>query len=176
MKSNIKISIISLFFFCATAGLSFAQTYGFVDSDYVSQNIPEYVAAQTQLEQLSEELGQEVSALYSEVDELYEQYQKESSSLSQSQKEQRQTAIIEKEQEMQELQNRYFGNDGELIKKREELITPINERILKAIKEIAIEENLVAVFDSSLGDNLLYANPNYDISDKVLKKLGITNN
>ena len=87
---------------------------------------------------------------------------------------QREEAIIKKEQEMKELQNKYFGVEGELFKKQE-LVKPIQDEILKAIKEIAVEGSYTVIFDSASGGNILYANPRFDVSDQVLEKLGYNN-
>ena len=158
-----------------TTTLTFAQKYGFVDSDYVSNNIPAFTTAQDQLDKLSEQWEKEVADGYAVVEEMYKAYQNESALLSQDLKVQREEAIITKEQEMKDLQNKYFGVDGELFKKREELVKPIQDEILKAIKEIAVEGNYTVIFDSSSGGNILYANPKFDVSDQVLEKLGYNN-
>lgn len=155
--------------------MSFAQKYGFVDSDYVTNNIPAFTTAQDQLDQLSEKWEQEIAEGYNVVEEMYKSYQNESALLSQDMKTKREEAIIAKEQEMKDLQNKYFGVEGELYKKREELVKPIQDEILKAIKEIAVEGNYTVIFDSASGGNILYANPKFDVSDEVLEKLGYNN-
>ncbi len=80
-----------------------------------------------------------------------------------------------KEKEMKDLQNKYFGMDGDLFKKREELVKPIQDEILKAIKEIALDGSYAVIFDTAGGGNILFANPKYDLSDEVLEKLGYKN-
>jgi outer membrane protein len=87
----------------------------------------------------------------------------------------REEAIVAKEKEMKDLQNKYFGVDGELFKKREELVKPIQDEIIKAIKEIAIDGSYAVIFDTAAGGNILFANPKFDISDQVLEKLGYKN-
>ena len=158
-----------------TTTLTFAQKYGFVDSDYVSNNIPAFTTAQDQLDKLSEQWEKEIADGYAVVEDMYKAYQNESALLSQDMKVQREEAIISKEQEMKDLQNKYFGVEGELFKKREELVKPIQDEILKAIKEIAVEGNYTVIFDSASGGNILYANPKFDVSDQVLEKLGYNN-
>lgn len=155
--------------------MAVAQKYGFVDSDYVQNNIPAFTTAQEQLDKLSEQWEKEVSDGYAVVEQLYKAYQNESALLSSDMKSKREEAIIQKEQEMKELQNKYFGVEGELYKKREELVKPIQDEILKAIKEIAVDGNYSVVFDSASGGNILFANPKFDISDQVLEKLGYNN-
>jgi len=106
---------------------------------------------------------------------MYKSYQNESVLLSQDMKTKREEAIIAKEKEMKELQNKYFGMEGELFKKREELVKPIQDEILKAIKDIAVEGSYAVIFDTASGGNILFANPKFDISDQVLEKLGYKN-
>lgn len=170
-----KKVLFTLGFIFLTSVMTFAQKYGFVDSDYVSNNIPAFTAAQDQLDKLSEQWEQEVANGYAVVEEMYKSYQNEAALLTQDMKTQREEAIIAKESEMKELQNKYFGVEGELFKKREELVKPIQDEILKAIKEIAVEGNYTVIFDSASGGNILYANPKFDVSDQVLEKLGYDN-
>jgi outer membrane protein len=169
-KAVLTLSLIVL-----TTAVTFAQKYGFIDSDYISNNIPAFTTAQNQLDKLSEQWEKEIADGYAVVEEMYRAYQNESALLSQEMKVQREEAIIKKEQEMKELQNKYFGVEGELFKKREELVKPIQDEILKAIKEIAVEGSYTVIFDSASGGNILYANPRFDVSDQVLEKLGYNN-
>jgi len=152
-----------------------AQKYAFVDSEYIRKNIPAFTRAQDQLDKLSKQWEQEISEGYSAVEKMYKAYQNEAVLLSQDMKVKREEAIISKEREMKELQNRYFGMEGELFKKREELVKPIQDEILKAIKTIAVEGAYAVIFDSAAGGNILFANPKYDISDQVLEMLGYKN-
>jgi outer membrane protein len=168
-------AVLTLGLIVLTTAVTFAQKYGFVDSDYVSNNIPAFTTAQDQLDNLSEQWEKEIADGYAVVEEMYKAYQNESALLSQDMKAQREEAIITKEQEMKDLQNKYFGVEGELFKKREELVKPIQDEILKAIKEIAVEGNYTVIFDSASGGNILYANPRFDVSDQVLEKLGYNN-
>ncbi|MGI5913886.1 MAG: OmpH family outer membrane protein [Bacteroidales bacterium] len=168
-------AVLTLGLILLTTVVTFAQKYGFVDSDYISNNIPAFTTAQDQLDKLSEQWEKEIADGYAVVEEMYRAYQNESALLSQEMKVQREEAIIKKEQEMKELQNKYFGVEGELFKKREELVKPIQDEILKAIKEIAVEGSYTVIFDSASGGNILYANPRFDVSDQVLEKLGYNN-
>ncbi len=152
-----------------------AQKFAFVDSEYIRNNIPAFTAAQQQLDKLSEGWEKEVADGYAAVEQMYKDYQAEVVLLSQDQKRKREEAIINKEKEVKDLQNRYFGMEGELFKKREELVKPIQDQILKAIKEISVEGSYAVIFDTSAGSNILFANPRYDLSDQVLQKLGYKN-
>jgi len=152
-----------------------AQKYAFVDSEYIRKNIPAFNAAQDQLDALSQQWEKEVADGYAVVEQMYKSYQSESVLLSQDMKTKREEAIITKEKEMKDLQNKYFGMEGELFKKREELVKPIQDEILKAIKEIAVDGSYAVIFDTAAGGNILFANPKYDLSDQVLEKLGYKN-
>jgi outer membrane protein len=158
-----------------TTAAAFAQKYAFVDTEYIRKNIPAFNTAQEQLDKLSKQWEKEVADGYAVVEQMYKSYQNESVLLSQDMKTKREEAIISKEKEMKDLQNKYFGMQGELFKKREELVKPVQDEILKAIKEIAVDGNYAVIFDSAAGGNILFANPKYDISDQVLQKLGYKN-
>ena len=169
-----KTAVLAVIMILASAA-AFAQKYAFVDSDYIRKNIPEFTSAQEQLDKLSKQWEKEVSDGYAIVEQMYKSYQNESVLLSQDMKTKREEAIIAKEREIKDLQNKYFGMEGELFKKREELVKPIQDEILKAIKEIAVEGSYAVIFDTAAGGNVLFANPKYDISDQVLEKLGYKN-
>lgn len=154
---------------------AFAQKYAYVDTEYILNNIPSYAAAQEKLDNLSQTWETEVAAVYAEVEQMYKDYQNDVVLLSKDAKLKREEAIINKEREAKDLQNSYFGVDGELYKKREELIKPIQDEIYNAVKEIAVEGAYAVIFDTSAGMNMLYTNPKYDISDEVLGKLGYKN-
>lgn len=158
-----------------TTAAAMAQKYAFVDSEYIRKNIPAFTAAQEQLDKLSGQWEKEVADGYAVVEQMYKTYQNEEVLLSQDMKTKREEAIITKEKEMKDLQNKYFGMEGELFKKREELVKPIQDEILKAIKEIAVDGSYAVIFDTAAGGNILFANPKYDISDQVLEKLGYKN-
>lgn len=158
-----------------TSAVAVAQKYAFVDSEYIRKNIPAFTTAQEQLDKLSKQWEKEVADGYAVVEQMYKSYQNDAVLLSQEMKTKREEAIIAKEKEMKELQNKYFGMEGELFKKREELVKPIQDEILKAIKEMAVEGSYAVIFDTAAGGNILFANPKYDLSDQVLEKLGYKN-
>jgi outer membrane protein len=158
-----------------TSAMAMAQKYAFVDSEYIRNNIPAFTAAQEQLDKLSKQWEKEVADGYAIVEQMYKSYQNESVLLSQDMKTKREESIIAKEKEMKNLQNKYFGVQGDLFKKREELVKPIQDEIIKAIKEIAVDGSYAVIFDTASGGNILFANPKFDISDQVLEKLGYKN-
>lgn len=177
---NIKLQIMKkavfiIGLFILTSAMAVAQKYAFVDSEYIRKNIPAFNTAQEQLDKLSKQWEKEVADGYAIVEQMYKSYQNEAPLLSQDMKTKREEAIITKEKEMKDLQNNYFGMEGELFKKREELVKPIQDEILKAIKDIAVEGSYAVIFDTAAGGNILFANPKYDISDQVLEKLGYKN-
>ena len=174
LKIMKKIGVLTVIMIL-TSAMAVAQKYAFVDSEYIRKNIPAFTTAQEQLDKLSEQWEKEVADGYAVVEQMYKSYQNEAVLLSQDMKTKREEAIIAKEQEMKELQNKYFGMEGELFKKREELVKPIQDEILKAIKDIAVEGSYAVIFDTASGGNILFANPKYDISDQVLEKLGYNN-
>lgn len=152
-----------------------AQKFAFVDTDYILKSIPTYESAQEQLEIMSSDWQDEIESKYSEIEKLYKEFQAEKVLLTEEMKQAREEEIIQKEREVKELQKKYFGPEGELFKKRQELIKPIQDDIFNAIKEIAIDGNYDVIFDASGGTNMLYSDPKYDKSDLVLERLGFKN-
>ena len=170
-----KKIIFSLSMLMLLIGATVAQKYAFVDTDYILNRIPSYKAAQDQLDKLSEEWQQEVETLYSEIESMYKDYQAEKVLLTEEMRTSKEEEIINKEKEAKELQKKYFGREGSLYKKRQELIKPIQDEIYTTVKEIATEGNFAVIFDTASGANMLYTNPKYDKSDEVLEKLGYKN-
>ena len=170
-----KKIVVLTFLVILTSPFAFSQKYAFVDSEYIRKNIPAFTKAQEQLDNLSAKWEKEVADGYSVVEQMFKSYQSESVLLSQDMKTKREEAIIAKEKEMKELQNKYFGMEGELYKKREELVKPIQDEILKTVKAIAVEGGYAVIFDTASGGNILFANPKFDLSDQVLEKLGYKN-
>lgn len=158
-----------------TSIAAFGQKYAFVDSEYILGNIPKYKAAQDELDKLSDQYQNEVKTLTDEIDKMYHDYQAEKVLLTDDMKAKREEQIVTKEKEAKKLQNDYFGEDGLLNKKRQELVKPIQDEVYNAVKQIANEGGYAVIFDSSSGPAMLYTNPRYDISDEVLQKLGYKN-
>lgn len=160
----------------ATCGLLLgaeAQKFGYVDSKYILSHIPEYQEAQTQINKLSSTWQKEIEDKYSTIDKLEKAYQAEKILLTDDMRQKREQEIADKRKEAKDLQKQKFGVEGELFQKREELIKPIQEQIYNAIKEVASQSALMVVFDKANHSNLLYTNPKHDISDKVLRKMGL---
>lgn len=157
--------------FCMTGGLM-AQKYATVDMEYILKNIPAYERANEQLNQQSKRWQGEIEELMQEAERLYKQYQSESAFLSDAQRAEREEAILEAEKEASELKRSYFGPQGELYKKRESLMAPIQEEIYNAVKEICELKKYSMVIDRSSAGSLIYSAPSIDISSDVLTKLG----
>lgn len=152
-----------------------AQKYALLDMEYVLKNIPAYERANEQLNQVSKKWQAEVEALNTEASTMYKNYQNEMVFLSQEQKKARQEAIMKKEKDASDLKRKYFGPEGELFKKRESLMSPIQEEIYTAVKEIAELRGYSLVLDRSSNTGVIYGSPKADISNEVLQKLGYAN-
>lgn len=170
MKKLLMILLIPVF-----SGMLMAQKYAYVDTEYILNNIPVYESAKTQLDDLSAEWKKEIDTKKEAIDKMYKDYQAERVLLTEELRAKREEEIMTKEKEMRELQQKYFGKDGMLFKKREELVKPIQDDIYNAIKEIAVEGSYAVIFDTANSLNMLYTDPRYDKSDDVLKKLGYKN-
>jgi outer membrane protein len=151
---------------------TFAQKYGFIDSGYILENIPSYRAAQEQLNQLSAQYQKELESMHSEIEQMYQDFQAESVLLSDDMKRKREDVIISKEKDYKQLQRKYFGPEGDLFKKRQALVKPVQDDIFTAVQEIANEGSYAVIFDKAGGTTLFFTNPRYDLSDQVLQKLG----
>lgn len=152
-----------------------AQKFALIDMEYILKNVPAYERANEQLNQVSKKWQAEVEALNTEAGTLYKNYQNEVVFLSQEQKKQRQQAIMDKEKQASELKKKYFGPEGELFKKRESLMTPIQDEIYNAVKDIADQRGYSLVVDRSANAGIIFGSPKIDISNEVLQKLGYAN-
>jgi outer membrane protein len=166
-------SILSIFLLATGIGL--AQKYAFVDTEYILDRIPAYKAAQDQLDKLAQDWQEEIETMYGGIEKMYQDFQAEKVLLTEEMKTKKEEEIITKEKEVKDLQQKYFGRDGNLFDKRQELIKPIQDEVYRAVKEIASEGNYAVIFDTASGANMLYTNPKYDKSDDVLEKLGYKN-
>ncbi len=149
-----------------------AQKIALVDMEYILKNIPAYERANEQLNQVSKKWQAEVEALNTEASTMYKNYQNEVVFLSQEQKKAKQDAILQKEKEASELKMKYFGAEGELYKKREALMSPIQEEIYNAVKEISNLRGYSLVVDRASNSGIIFGSPKIDVSNEVLQKLG----
>lgn len=153
-----------------------AQKFALVDMDYILKNIPAYERANEQLNQVSKKWQAEVEALNTEAQTLYKNYQNEAVFLSQDQKKKKQEDIMKKEKQASDLKRKYFGPEGELFKKRESLMSPIQDEIYNAVKEIAELRGYALVIDRASDNGIIFGSPKIDISNEVLQKLGYSAN
>ena len=149
-----------------------AQKFALVDMEYILSNIPAYERANEQLNQTSKSWQAEVEALNNKAQTLYKNYQNESVFLSDAQKKEREKAIVDKEKEAADLKKKYFGPEGELYKKRQSLIEPIQDEIYNAVKSIATARGFQLILDRASDNGIICASPSIDISNEVLSKLG----
>lgn len=152
-----------------------AQKFALLDMEYILKNVPAYERANEQLNQVSKKWQAEIEALNTEAGTMYKNYQNEVVFLSEEQKKTRQEAIMKKEKEASDLKRKYFGPEGELFKKREALITPIQEEIYNTVKEISELRGYSLVIDRASDSGIIYGSPKIDISNEVLEKLGYAN-
>ena len=151
---------------------SMAQKFALVDMEYILKNIPAYEMTNEQLSQLSKKWQNEVEAVQQEAQNMYKKYQSDLVFLSAEMKTKREEEIVKKEQAAQDLKRKYFGAEGELYKKRESLMKPIQDEIYKAVKDIANDKGYQMVIDRASAGSMIFASPRIDISNEVLTKLG----
>jgi len=156
-------------------GVSFtgsAQKFAMVDMEYIMKNIPSYETANDQLNQISKKWQSDIDIQMQEVQKMYKNYQTELVFLSEDMKTKREEEIVTKEKAVQELKRNYFGPEGELFKKRQSLMKPIQDEVYTAIQDLSKEKDLELVFDKSSAMSVIFSSPKLDISDLVLQKLG----
>lgn len=153
-----------------------AQKFALMDMEYVLKNIPAYERANEQLNQVSKKWQAEVEALNTQAATMYKNYQNEVVFLSKEQKAAKQEEIMLKEKEAADLKKKYFGPEGELFKKRESLMSPIQEEIYNVVKEISEQRGYSLVLDRTSDSAIIFGSPKIDISNEILQKLGYANN
>ena len=167
-----KKVFFSLLFIVATIMAAQAQKFALIDMEFILKQIPSYEQANKQMEDLSKQWQTEIEAKSNEAKALYESYQKTASTMSAEQRTAKEEEIIAKEREAAELRQTYFGPQGEAMKKRQELIAPIQDAIYNAVKAIATEKGYDAVIDRASAQSMIFASPRIDISNDVLLNLG----
>ena len=167
-----KKLILTLMAVVFTIAMVNAQKFAYVDTQYILDNIPEFAEAQAQLDELSNQWQKEIETKFAEIDKMYKDYQAQSILLPEDMKKKKEQEIVDREKDAKSLQRTRFGKDGDLFKKRQELVKPIQEKIYNASQEIANNNNYAVVFDKGGSLTMMYANPKYDISDDVLDNMG----
>ena len=166
-----KLLITLSLVFVMSAG-AFAQRFAFVDSEYILKHIPEYVAAEKQLDALSQQWQKEIDSQFAEIERLYKAYQADQVLLTEEMRKRRENEIIEKEKAAKELQRVKFGFEGDLYKERVKLIQPIQDRVAKAVQAYAESQQLDMIFDKNSQLQLLYDSPRMDKSNDIITRLG----
>lgn len=164
--------IIALFIF----GTSFvnAQKYAYIDSDYILNKLPEYKEAKEKLDKMADRWTKEIEKLYEVLEMKRDNFDREEVLLPAEEKKKRKEEIERLEQEAMQMQKMRFGVNGDYFQKRQELIKPIQDRVYDAMQEVASKRKFSFVFDKANQSNLVFADPKYDISDQVLRELGVT--
>lgn len=170
-----KKVILSVVFVLLTV-TGFCQKYAFINSEYILSNMPEYKEAQAELDRVAVQWQKEIEAKFATIDSMYRKYQVESITMPDQIKKNREEAIIAQERAAKELQKKRFGQDGDLFKKREELVKPIQDRVISTVNDYAKEKGYAFVFDSAGEMTIIYADPKWDINAIILQKLGISVN
>ena len=170
----IVLRLIFFYFLLFGHSVVNAQTYAFIDSDYILKNVPEYTEAKEKLDKIADRWTKEIEERYSVIKTKKDNYQREEVLLPKEEKEKRKQEIEKLEKEAIELQTMHFGSNGDYFQKRQELIKPIQDRVFTAMKKLAKKEGYSFVFDKTNQSNLIYADKEYDISDAVLEEMGIS--
>jgi outer membrane protein len=169
MKKLLLITYnLFLLSFCADA-----QRYAVIDSKYILEKLPEYKESQTKLDQFSAQWQQEIEKKQADLDKMYKDYDAEQVMLSDELKKKREDELFNREKEVRDLQKKRFGFEGDLFKKRQELIKPIQDKVYTAIQKLAVDKSYDFILDKSEGITVIFADPKLDKSDDVLKFLGV---
>ena len=166
---RIALTVIAV---VACAMASYAQKFALVDMEYILKNVPSYEMANEQLNQVSQRWQREVDDLAKEAEAMYKNYQSEMVFLTDDQKKKKESEIVAKEKEATELRYKYFGPQGELYKKRQSLIKPIQDEVYNAVKKVSEERGYSVIFDRASSESIIFASPRIDVSNEVLAKMG----
>ena len=165
--------IVLLAFFLGTGLLSFSQKYAIIDTRYILDKMPEYKTAQAQLDDIAAGWQKDIDTRQTELDNMYKSYEAEQVMLSDELKKKREDQLFNKEKDLRDLQRKRFGFEGDLFKKRQELIKPIQDKVYNAVQRMAVNRGFDLVLDKSEGITIIFADPKLDKSEDVLKELGI---
>ena len=169
----IKKLLLSALFVAAIFFQTSAQRYAVIDSKYILEKLPEYTTAQSKLDQFSAQWQQEIDKKSSDLDKMYKDYDAEQVMLSDELKKKREDELFNKEKELKDLQKKRYGYEGDIFKKRQELIKPIQDRVYNAVQRLAVAKLYDFILDKSEGITVIFADPKLDRSDDVLKELGV---
>lgn len=169
-----KKLFLTLIIAIASTAIGCAQKFALIDMEYILRNVPSYEMANEQLNQVSQRWEKEVDNLAKEAETMYKNYQSDMVFLTDEQKKKREEEIVTKEKEATDARYKYFGPEGELYKKRQSLMAPIQEEVYNAVKAVAEEKGYQAIFDRASSQSIVFASPRIDVSNEVLAKLGFS--
>jgi outer membrane protein len=149
-----------------------AQRYAIIDTRYILDKLPEYKEAQKKLDQFSEQWQKEIDAKSAELDQMYRNFEAEQVMLSEDLRKKREDELFNREKDLRDLQKKRFGFEGDLFKKRQELIKPVQDKVYNAVQKLAVNRQYDFILDKSEGITVIFADPKLDKSDDVLKELG----
>lgn len=167
-----KKLLIITFCVCVTALSATAQRYAVLDTKFILDKLPEYKEAQKKLDQFSENWQKELDGYQNDLNKMYRDFDAEQVMLSDELKKKREVELFNKEKELRDLQRQRFGFEGDLFKKRQELIKPVQDKVYNAIQKLAVDKGYDFILDKSEGITVIFADPKLDRSEDVLKMLG----
>ena len=171
MKKMLLLAVISLAFAASTQ----AQKYAVIDTKYILDKMPEYKTAQKQLDDIAATWQKEIDRMQIELDKMYKDFEAEQVMLSDDLKKKREDQLYVKEKTLRDLQRTRFGFEGELFKRRQELIKPVQDKVYNAVQKLAVQRGYDFILDKSEGITVIFADPKLEKSDDVLKELGVRN-
>jgi outer membrane protein len=165
----------AIFIFCllAAGSIAMAQRYAVIDSKFILEKLPDYKDAQTRLDQFSVLWQQEIDQKQVALDKLVKDFEAEQVMLPDNLKKKREDEIFNKEKEIRDLQRKRFGFEGDLFRKRQELIKPVQDKVYNAVQKLALEKQYDFILDKSEGITIIFADPKLDKSEEILKYLGV---
>ena len=167
--------LLLLAFLSGFSLLGFSQKYAIIDTRYILDKMPDYKEAQKQLDDITAAWEKEIAGKQAELDKMYKDFEAEQVMLSDDLKKKREDQLFNKEKELRDLQRKRFGFEGDLFKKRQELVKPIQDKVYNAIQKISVARGYDFVLDKSEGITIIFADPKLDKSEDVLKELGVKN-
>jgi outer membrane protein len=168
-----KKILIAALSFMLIAGTAQAQKYAIIDTRYILDKLPDYKTAQKQLDDIAAEWQKDIDAQQAELDKMYKTFDAEQVMLSDDLKKKREDQLFNKEKSVRDLQRKRFGFEGDLFKKRQELIKPIQDKVYNAVQRMAVQRGYDFVLDKSEGITIIFADPKLDKSEDILKELGV---
>jgi outer membrane protein len=168
-----KRILLSAFIVATLAFTANAQRYAIIDTKYILDKIPDYKEAQKKLDEFSEQWQREIDGRQVELDQMYRNFEAEQVMLSEELRKKREDELFNKEKELRDLQKRRFGFEGDLFRKRQELVKPIQDKVYNAVQKLAVARQYDFILDKSEGITVIFADPKLDKSDDVLRELGV---